>query len=68
MKKKRSNNRSDKKYKIGDLGSIFVDRVLILIEVVDIDHATQEYRCYSLNPGDMRIFWVPARDIRRYHG
>lgn len=69
MKKKRKNNtRSDKKFKIGDFGSIIIDRVVVPIEVVDIDHAIQEYRCYSLRPGDMRIYWVSARDIRRYNG
>lgn len=69
MKKKDMNKkRSDKRFKIGDHGTIMADRRIIPIEVVDIDRAIEEYRCYPTQPGEMRIFWRKASEIRRAYG
>lgn len=67
-KKNRNKNNVQKKFKIGDKGTILVDRRTIPVEVVDIDHALQEYRCWPLYASESRIFWRTAREIRRFYG
>jgi len=69
LKKKAKNKKTaPKKFKIGDHGTIMVDRRIIDIEIVDIDRALQEYRCLPVNAGESRIFWRAANDIRRSYG
>ena len=69
MKKKdRNKKRSDKRFKVGDTGTIMVDRRIIPVEIVEIDRAVEEYRCYPLQDGERRIFWRKAEDIRRSYG
>ena len=57
-----------KSLKIGDIATMWSKGGVLEFEILDKDHALNEFLVNSTRPSDLRTFWVEADRLRKKNG